>query len=415
MKCVRVLLVFALLAFGAPALADQASEAQLQFELGSELYKQGRYVEAIDRFVASNRLAPNPNVVLNVAQTFAFLKRAVDAYNWYSTYLACDLPDEKRRSAEAARAALAADVAVLDVTSEPPGAELFVDRSELGSVGRAPRQIAVEPGSHRVLARLTGYHDAETTLRVERAQSVSGRVTLEAIVGELRVVVQPPGARVTLEPGGQDLGPSPVNVRLPVGERRLTVAAPGYVEQTRVVVIREQQTSELVLKLAREASTVAVLSVKGNVAGARVLLDGVEVGPAPLSIPDVAPGIRRLGLRADGYEPWQGPVAFEPGGATRVDFKLLDPHTRPWKGWRYLGYGSGGALLGAAGVAGLLASQASADFDRAPSSERLSRLRRLNLTTDVLLLSGLVVSTVTLIWDLATPTKGSTVSVTLNR
>lgn len=399
----------------APASADQAAEAQLQFELGTELYKQGRFVEAIDRFVASNRLAPNPNVVLNVAQTFAYLKRSPEAYNWYSTYLAANLSDEKRAQGEAARNALAAEVAIIDVATQPPGAELFVDRLELGSVGRSPRKIAVEPGMHRVFARQAGWHDASSEIRAERGQTAALQLALELTVGRLEVRTQPAGAHVRLEPGARDLGVTPLSTSLPVGESRLVVTAQGYVEQTRTVLIREEQPSVLELKLGREASTVSVLSVTGNVPGARVFLDQVDVGAAPLSVPDLPPGTHTVSISAKGREPWTGKVLFEPGTATRVQYQLIDPSTRSWKGWRFVGYGVGGALLGAGGVTGLFALKANSDFDREPSRSGLDSLNRLNTVADVLGVAGLVVAGGTLVWDVLTPTKHSQGRATLSR
>src|SRR6185503_10784591 len=51
-----VVLVGSFLVFCASgARADTASEAKLQFELGAEYYKQGKYPEALERFIASNR------------------------------------------------------------------------------------------------------------------------------------------------------------------------------------------------------------------------------------------------------------------------------------------------------------------------------------------------------------------------
>lgn len=410
-----LLLALALAASPATAHADTASEAQLQFELGTELYKQGRYMEAIDRFIASNRLAPNANVVLNVAQTYAFLRRPAEAYNWYSSYLAFDLTPEQRAAGEAARAALLPEVAVIDVTTVPPKAELFVDRLELGSVGTSPRQIAVDPGNHRLVAHVSGYHDADVMVPAERGQLRPIQLTLSAIVGQLSVASQPAGAHVRSDAEGADLGVTPSKLELPVGEHRLTFSAPGYVEQSRLVVVREGQNPDFFVKLSREASTVSVLSVKGNPAGARVLLDGVELGRSPFSHPDISPGTHAIDVSAAGYEPWHGRVAFEPGAATRVDFKLQDPKERAWRGWRYVGYGSGGALLLAGGIVGALALQAKSDFDHEPSKDSLDRLHTLNTTSDVLWISGAVIAATTLVLQLVTPEKRSKSSVTFSR
>lgn len=410
-----LLLALALATSASSAHADTASEAQLQYELGSELYKQGRYIEAIERFIASNRLAPNPNVVLNVAQTYAFLRRPAEAYNWYSTYLAFELTPEQRSAAEGARAALLPEVAVLDVTTDPPRAELFVDRLELGSVGVSPRQIAVDAGNHRLVARVAGYHDADVMVPAERGHARPIQLTLAAIVGQLSLASQPAGVHIRSETGGAELGVTPTKLELPVGEHRLVFSAPGYVDQSRVIVVREGQNPDLSVKLSREASTVSVLSISGNPAGARVLLDGVEVGRSPFSYPDVSPGSRALNISAAGYEPWQGRVAFEPGAATRIDFKLQDPKERAWRGWRYVGYGSGGALLIAGGIVGALALQAKSDFDHEPSKDGLDKLHALNTTSDVLWISGAVIAATTLVLQLVTPEKRSKATVTFSR
>ena len=72
-----------------PARADDASEARLQYELGSELYRQKRFTEALERFIASNRLVPNPNVVFNIANIYVLLgkrdasKNARRSSEWY--------------------------------------------------------------------------------------------------------------------------------------------------------------------------------------------------------------------------------------------------------------------------------------------------------------------------------------------
>src|SRR6187455_2029106 len=100
------------LAHSLPVAADPASEAQLQFELAQRLYKEKRYDEAIERFVASNRLVPNANVVFNIGQTFEFLKRRVDAYNWYVSYLEFELTPDERSAGEDKLAKLAREVGV---------------------------------------------------------------------------------------------------------------------------------------------------------------------------------------------------------------------------------------------------------------------------------------------------------------
>ena len=67
------------------ARADDAAadEADLQFQLGAERYREGDFRGALEHFLASNRLVANRNVVFNIARTYEQLNRAPDAYRYY--------------------------------------------------------------------------------------------------------------------------------------------------------------------------------------------------------------------------------------------------------------------------------------------------------------------------------------------
>src|SRR5437879_13923507 len=66
---------------------DVADEADLQFTLGAERYQAGDYRAALEHFLSSNRLAPNRNVLFNIARTFEALKQYPDAYKYYARAL----------------------------------------------------------------------------------------------------------------------------------------------------------------------------------------------------------------------------------------------------------------------------------------------------------------------------------------
>lgn len=395
------LLICVLLCVPSMARADAASEAQLQYELGAELYKQKRYTEAIDRFIASQRLAPNPNVVLNIVQTFDFLDRKADAYNWNETYLTMVPAGPQRDAGVERRDALAREVAVVDVKTEPPGAQLFVDREELGSLGNAPRRLAVTAGKHLVKARLDRHDDAAATVEATLGQTVEVRLVLPVHRGRLQVRGTPVGASVRLEGEAQELGKMPFSTDLPLGEYRIVVSRAGHQEQILVARISKGGDTVLTPSLKRLAAETSVLTVRGNAPGAEVWLDGRRAGEAPLTLQGVEPGRRRIEVHAPAREPWQNVVLFEPGAATRIDYELVDPSDRAWPGWRWVGYGTGGALLAGGAVTGLIARGTKSDFDREPSTATLDRLHAQNTTADVLMASGLVVLVATAVWDLA--------------
>jgi outer membrane receptor for ferrienterochelin and colicins len=392
--------VLCALAVTAEASADEASEAQLQYELGAELYKQGRYAEAIDRFIASQRLVPNANVVLNIARTFGYLERNVEAYNWYQTFLRLSRDEAKKREVEGTLQQMSGKVAALDVSTEPPGAKLYVDRLELGAVGESPRRIAVAPGERTIIARLDRHRDSQSTVSAAMGSVQSVSLKLAARIGTLKVVSAPAGARVRAEADGRELGTTPLTIGLPVGEQRVVIALAGFVEQTRSASIVDGAETALDVRLERAASSVSVLTVRGNVDGANLFLDDQWLGRAPSTFQDAAPGRRRVRVTAQGRDQWTGDVMLEPGAATRVDFHLADPKDRPWTGWRYIGFGTGGALLAAGGIVGAMALDASNDFDDEPSREKLDTIDARNTAADVLLVSGVVVIGATLAWEL---------------
>ncbi|HTA89832.1 MAG TPA: PEGA domain-containing protein [Polyangiaceae bacterium] len=415
-RVVRIALL-SICVLGTPSVvhADQASEAELQFELGTELYKQGHYAEAIERFIASDRLVPNANVVLNIAKTFAFIKRPLDAYNWYETYLGFNLSSEQRRTGEAERDALTHEVSVVEVSTEPTGADLFIDRADLGAVCKSPCRVAVEAGDRRVLARRDGYREATSPVIAVRGQKESAALVLVPILGHLSVTSRPPGALVHAE-SGQDLGVTPLELDLPVGPLRVVVSLAGFGNETRSVDINDGTRSVLDVNLERSRATSAVLSVKGNTAHAAVLLDGQSVGFAPLTVPNAPPGPHTLKIEAPNREPWASPVLLEFGAATRVDYDLIDPRTRHWPGWRWVGYGVGAALLAAGGVTGAIAVGEKQSFDTEPTSAKKAMVETKNHVADALFAAGIVAVGVTLTWDLLTgPAPASSGKVTVAR
>jgi outer membrane receptor for ferrienterochelin and colicins len=381
-----------------PAWADNASEARLQYELGSELYRQKRFTEALERFIASNRLVPNPNVVFNIANIYVLLGKReaardarrstewyVEAFNWTETLLAMATAKADKQDAAALRASILPRVAVVQVQSEPAGAEIFIDRESLGSVGRTPRDVATTAGDHPVIVKLSGHRPGTAQVTAKLGVVTSSRLVLERIVGVVQVTTLPAGARVQSFPGSLDVGTTPTSTRLPIGDARLTFTLPGYVSQTREIVVREGETTTVEVDLQRAADRAARLTVVGQPEGAIVRLGGRAVGKLPLTLSGLDPGRQSLEVAADSHDPWRGDLLLEAGGATRVDATLLRPQDRPWGGWKWLGYGAGTALLATGGVIGLQARSARDDFDAAPSSAGKDRVDRLNLTADVVL------------------------------
>jgi tetratricopeptide (TPR) repeat protein len=146
------------LTLAVPAWADNtADEADVAFSLGNEAYAKRNYESALAAYFLSYRLVPNRNVLFNIARCYEALDRLDEAYRyWNDLFVDPSLPADERKDVKAALARLGPRVALVSITSTPPGADLYVDRKDLGSRGRTPQTVAVAPGTHTILLELPG-------------------------------------------------------------------------------------------------------------------------------------------------------------------------------------------------------------------------------------------------------------------
>ncbi len=404
----------------AAARADDASESRTRRELGQEYYRQGRYQEALDMFLEAYRLVPMPTLAHDVAQTYALLDRPVQAFNWYQTFLRASEGDEHLASAraetESALGTLAPRVALLQLTSDPPGAEVFVDRVELGSWGTTPVLLAIPGGAHTLTFRAAGHHDGTQPVEATIGATVALAITLPPILGTLVVSTEPSGATIENERSGEVLGTTPLRVEVPVGELRIRARRDGWVDAQRTVDVSEAQETSVSITLPREASTVAVLSVEGEPEGARVLVDDRDVGAVPLTLDTIGVGTHRVRVESAGLEGISREVVLEAGGATRLAVTLRPPSSWEWPALRWIGYGVGAATVIGGAVAGGMALVQRDAFFADPTRAALDTQRSTALSADVLVATGTVILAVTLVLDLTLqPPATSEATVSLDR
>ncbi len=142
-----------------PARADDAGEAKARSRKGAELYRAGKYQDAIAEFEAAYRLKPAGAIHYNVAQCRERLAEWPGALRAYQDYLR-DVPEASDRAA--VRASMrrieerlaAAGVQALLVYSDPPGAELRLDGKARGTT---PFHTVLPPGTYALALALDGY------------------------------------------------------------------------------------------------------------------------------------------------------------------------------------------------------------------------------------------------------------------
>jgi len=202
----------------------------------------------------------------------------------------------------------------LSINSNPSGARVFVDGIPRGIT---PTYTYVTPGYHQVKLELEGYLDYEETVHITRDMLLN--INLQVAEGALVVFSEPSGADVYVD--DRYYGRTPITIqRIPAGRRIVTIKMPGYADWTDDVLIEPGKISQVsaTLKLA------GTLQVSSSPPGAKVYLDGKDIGVTPLSNSGVPEGTHNLSVELFGYKPWQGIVEILPRQTTNI-FAKLEP------------------------------------------------------------------------------------------
>ncbi len=305
------------------ARADgEADEAELEFQLGADRYREGAYREALLHFLASNRLAPNRNVMFNIARTYERTGQFPEAYRWYIDAVEGESDPAIRATADEALARIAPQVAVIDVSTTPAGATIYLDRKDLGSVARSPRRIALAPGTYRVIASLEGYEDATATVEVRQGETAPVRLELWRIQGLVEVEAEA-GTEVRVgDETNAVVCEAPCRFALPPGPHLLYFARAGYRIPPRQVVVRAEQTARV---RATGTPLTGSILVTADIRDAIVEVDGQREGFTPVVVPNVRVGRRTVRVSLRGYLPVEREVEVVDGQQTRLEEIELEP------------------------------------------------------------------------------------------
>lgn len=297
------------LLLGAPALAqepvtsapvdtavDLAQEAELHFRLGIDAYREGDYTRALEHMLLSNRLAPNKNVLFNIGQCYVGLEQYDNAWRAFDAYRARETDPGRQVFAQRELDKLADRVALLEITSDPPGATIYLDRKDLGARGHTPTVLAVPPGEHRVILETQGFRPGEVTASAVLGKSTPTTTRLEALVAQVSLLGTH-DAQVTVEDTGQVLGALPLETTLPPRPAVLLVSRDGFEDERVLVNPTLVEPLTVTVELTARTAPVEFTSLRR---GARVEVDGELVGYTPL-LADLPLGEHEVVISEPGY------------------------------------------------------------------------------------------------------------------
>lgn len=179
---------------GAPTLAN-AAEGSTDVELrrkASGLYENGvrafegrRYREAVDQFLAADRLLPSAPLSYNIALAYENLLDVAGALRFYRDYLrraptASNGAKVRERVRELELTLAQRGLQQVTVQTQPPGATVVIDGEP---VGVAPWTGELAPGEHSLALTLKGKKDVERTFLLPAAHAIDVSQKLEAAPG----------------------------------------------------------------------------------------------------------------------------------------------------------------------------------------------------------------------------------------
>jgi hypothetical protein len=147
--------------------------------------------------------------------------------------------------------------------------------------------------------------------------------------GTLVMNSNPPGAKLFVD--GVERGVTPVTVPLKPGSHSLELRGDGPPRLMPITMTAGATVSQYI-ELPKTASTSGQLQVKTEPSGAKVSVDGLPRGTAPLTIADLTPGEHSVSVDSD-HGSVKQIVAIEAGITASLMVPLGTPEGAPISGW----------------------------------------------------------------------------------
>ena len=407
---------------------DLSAQARVHFDEGNADFERAMRLRGVRRtqalqdalahYASSLAITRSRNVVFNTGLAFEELERLEEAFSLFAEYAAMEgLSDVERAAGDARLNELRPRVAVVHITSTPPGAEVRIGRLDLPPAGTTPLETALTAGSHRLFVSLPHHEANMETVTAEPGERRQVQVTLRASPVGLRLEA-PRGASLMLDGVPVTSG---IRLRVAPGEHEVRMNLPGQDSLLRGVTL-QPGAEDTVLRLEPpilddERSS---FSLSTNVS-ASLFIDGVMVSEGLVHEHRLSPGTHHVRVSAADHLSYTGEVTLEPDHETAAAITLVtnrDPigerrrRTRIWSS-------TVAGILGVGAVtASLIARSAHQDWNLAANryeasptdenrrlgDEAATDLDQANLAADIFIGAGAAALTFALVsWLRATP------------
>jgi hypothetical protein len=165
---------------GPNASANEAQAVRALVDKAERAYTEGRYTDAVQSFLAADRMQPTPALQLALGKTYEQLNDSSRALASYREYFVRSPRAADRAQVQARVAVLAAQLAEkgvqqISVSSVPAGATVVIDAKPLGAT---PIYVDLSPGPHHLEFHRSGYESAGLDFELSPQQPLNVMTTL---------------------------------------------------------------------------------------------------------------------------------------------------------------------------------------------------------------------------------------------
>jgi hypothetical protein len=160
--------------------AEGKARAQVIFGQGVAAYKEGRYFDAVELFLETNRIYPDSKLCFNIARAFDALGNGAGALRYYREYLrrtpgASDRTEVETSVRQLELALSQKGLQQMSVSSTPDAAVLSIDGQP---IALTPWTGETWPGKHRLTVTRPGYVEGQQIVELSPLRAMDVQIDL---------------------------------------------------------------------------------------------------------------------------------------------------------------------------------------------------------------------------------------------
>jgi hypothetical protein len=274
--------------------------ARADYAAARILYEDGDYPGALTKLQAAYDASKDPRLLWNMAACEKALRHYVSVLELLERYAsegAQLITEEERQATAELVATVQAFVNELALRVQPDGATVLVDGVVLGTTPLT-RPLRLDMGKRQLRIAKDGFvaHEAEIDLAGGKSAALEVTLIPELHEGTLRIVSDP-NAVITLD--GHVVGTASWAGKLPSGAHSVHVSAPGKRAHQTEVVIKDDDTSSLLVNLVEDTPPPGLTAGNSGIGSVWWIVGGVALAGV---------GLSTYLLLRPGEEPRQPPV-----------------------------------------------------------------------------------------------------------